>query len=351
MASSKQDGTAAATEQLGSMSLGESVERRKEKEPEPTPKNWTKTKFCLACEKESDALKTCNGCQCVWYCDKKCQNKHRKEHKKECRVIKKELDKRGGKLDLGTEEDIGPLGKLIPREECHICMQVLPIHPNLHSYAACCGKKICGGCDFQHGRKNTERTCPFCRTAAPGSDEETLAQLRKRVERKDPQALLSMAIIYGEGLLGLSVDHAKCIALMRQAADLGLPGAQWMLGNFYRDGEMGLEQSEEEVLKYLGKAAKVGHTTAQSNLGCIAGEKGYYVAAMCLFRLSASGGQKVSMENLIEYFEHGLLRHADLAESLQAMYCARAEMRSQDRDKYVVHLKITGEYYAEFDDI
>jgi len=76
------------------------------------------SKMCSACEKESDAAKCCNGWRCVWYCDKKCQNKHWKEHKKECRRIKKELDKRGGKLDLGTEEDVGPLGKLPPRIHC-----------------------------------------------------------------------------------------------------------------------------------------------------------------------------------------------------------------------------------------
>ena len=57
-------------------------------------------KFCSACGKKSDTVKKCTACKCVWYCDKDCQNKHRKEHRKECRRIKKELNKRGGKLDL-----------------------------------------------------------------------------------------------------------------------------------------------------------------------------------------------------------------------------------------------------------
>ena len=63
-----------------------------------------------------------------WYCDKECQNKHWKEHKKECRLVKNILDQRGGKLDVGTEKDLGPLAALPPKEECPICMHVLPLH-------------------------------------------------------------------------------------------------------------------------------------------------------------------------------------------------------------------------------
>ena len=94
------------------MSLGESTEK-KDSETGTNTKNGTPTKkeMCSACGKKSSTLMKCRACKCVWYCDKDCQNKHWKEHKTECKPIKKELDKRGGKLDLGTEEDIGPLGK------------------------------------------------------------------------------------------------------------------------------------------------------------------------------------------------------------------------------------------------
>ena len=91
MASTEQDGTAATTvEQLGSMSL-KSVERKDDDEAnKPTTKNGTPTLtlLCSACGKKPNSLKKCNGCKCVWYCDKECQNKHRKEHKHECRPIK-----------------------------------------------------------------------------------------------------------------------------------------------------------------------------------------------------------------------------------------------------------------------
>ena len=150
-------------------------------------------------------------------------------------------------------------------------MQVLPVHERLHFYSVCCGKIICGGCEHQHQTKNKEwaakrgqktvprQTCAFCRTTAPGCAEEALARLSKRVELKDPNALRCMAMENGNGGLGLPVDQAKCIELLRESAGLGFPSAQYHLGSFYRFGEMGLEQNEEEALKYLEEAAEGGH--------------------------------------------------------------------------------------------
>ena len=346
MASSEEDGTAAAAaDQLGSMSLGQSVERKDDE----TESNEAPTKLCSACGEKSDALMKCRACKCVWYCDKDCQNKHWKEHKKECKPIKEVLDKRGGKLDLGEELDVGPLAKVPQREECPICMRVLPIQGPLHTYYTCCGKTICGSCDFQHGRKNTERTCPFCRTAVPRSDEEELAQLHKRVELKDRNALRLLAFDYRDGRLGLPMDQAKCIELLRESADLGCPSAQYQLGCDYDNGEMGLEQNEEEARKYYEKAAEGGHIESRHNAGCVVYDNGDHVAAMRHWRQSASGGLKTSMGALIECFEDGFLHHADLAESLQTFYRARAEMKSKGRDRYIKHLKMTGAYDVSMD--
>ena len=349
MSSSKESNTAAAAEQLGAMSLGESAERT-DNETEPNAENGTPTKFCSACGKKSDTVKKCTACKCVNYCDKECQNKHRKEHKKECRRIKKELDKRGGKLDLGGELDVGPLGKLSLREECPICMRVLPLLEKLSMYYACCGKTLCGGCDVQHKMKQGEQTCAFCRTAAPRTDEEVLARIRKRVELNDPQAMLNLAMHNGRGELGLPVDQAKCIDLLRQCAGLGYPPALFSLGNFHETGEMGLERNNEEALKYYEKAAEEGDVYARHNLACKKKTNGDHVAAMRYWRMSAPDGSKRSMAGLIECFEDGLLHHANLAETLQAFYRSRFEMASEDRNKYIAYLKMKGEYRKEYYD-
>ena len=41
------------------------------------------------------------------------------------------------------------------------------------------------------------------------------------------------------------------------------------------------------------------------------------------------------MDNLIAGFEAGFLHHGDLSEALEAMYLARAEMKSKDRDQWI----------------
>ena len=182
----------------------------------------------------------------------------------------------------------------------------------------------------------------------PKSEAEYLVNLRKRVELKDPDALCSIALKYGHGRFGLSVDQRKCIELLRESASLGFPAAHYQLGAFCFCGHVGLEQNEEEALKYYQQAAESGDVAARHNLGGIEFRSDNHLAAMRHFRLSASGGFKHSVGGLIACFEDGFLHHADLAETLQAFYRARAEMKSEDRGKYIKHLKRTGEYREEY---
>ena len=55
------------------------------------------------------------------------------------------------------------------------------------------------------------------------------------------------------------------------------------------------------------------------------------------------------MKTLIVCFEIGILHHDDLAETLQAFYRSRFEMKSEDRDLYIKHLKMIGEYETEYE--
>jgi hypothetical protein len=241
-------------------------------------------------------------------------------------------------------------------------MRVLPLCFSLHLYSGCCGKTVCGGCYHQHRIKANEANakreqkkqpplpekCAFCRTTLP-DDEEYLAQLRKRVELNDPDALYVLASNYGGGGLGLPVDQTKCIELLRESADLGNPYAQYHLGDYHRNGQMGLEQNEEEALKCFKESADGGHVIARHLLACME-DRSDKVAAMHHARLSASGGYKKPIEGLIACFEDGLLRHGSLAETLQAFYRSKAERKSNDRDHYIEHLKKTGHYKALYED-
>jgi TPR repeat protein len=158
-----------------------------------------------------------------------------------------------------------------------------------------------------------------------------------------------MAIEYGYGDLGLPVDQAKCIDLLRESAGLGCHEAQFKLGVFHATGAMGLEQSEEEALSHWKKAAEEGSLTARHNVGCKEYDNGNRVAAMRHWRLSAAGGWTLSMEALIGYFEDGLVHHGDLAKALRAFYHARDEMKSKGRDHHINYLKMIGEYGEELE--
>jgi TPR repeat protein len=160
----------------------------------------------------------------------------------------------------------------------------------------------------------------------------------------------NLAMYYSDGGMGLPVDQAKCVELLRQSADLCCTDAQFQLGMFYHNGMMGLQQNNDKGLKYNKKAAEGGHLLSRHRLGLQEQGNGDYVAAMRHLRLSASAGLKLSMDKLIDFFfMYGLLCHRDLAETLQAFYLARAEMKSEDRDKFIAHLKRIGEYQAEYD--
>ena len=154
---------------------------------------------------------------------------------------------------------------------------------------------------------------------------------------------------YGNGQYGLAVDRAKCIDLLREAADLGCSAAQYQLGQFHHDGKMGLKRNKKKALKYWEKAAEGGKVDARHSLGVVEGKKGNDVAAIRHLRLSASGGFRRSMESLISAFEHGVLHHSDLSESLRRYYRSRTEMKSEGRDQHIAYLKRAGEYKAEYD--
>lgn len=232
-------------------------------------------------------------------------------------------------------------------------MRAMPLHEKLLFYFPCCGKTVCGGCEYQHEMKRREQvvppSCAFCRTAQVESAEEDLARTRKRAELKDPHAVYNMAVAYGTGRRGLPLDMAKCHDLLHQAAGLGYVHAQYQLGLYHHFGNRGLERSEGKALEYFKVAAEGGHILARHSVGCMAHANGDILATMRHLRVAASGGYLRSKADLMRCFKDGLFHHSDLAATLQAMYLARADMRSEGRDKFIERLKEIGEYDEECD--
>ena len=124
---------------------------------------------CANCGKESsDVTNTCNKCKSVMYCNAVCKKKHRSKHKKECcrRVAERAAE-------LHDEQ----LFKQPPPqyEDCPICLERMPSLGTGRKYKSCCGKVICSGCIYAvRIRDGDVGLCPFCRSPAPTSDEETI---------------------------------------------------------------------------------------------------------------------------------------------------------------------------------
>mmetsp|Transcript_22663 Transcript_22663/g.65256 ORF Transcript_22663/g.65256 Transcript_22663/m.65256 type:complete len:351 (+) Transcript_22663:161-1213(+) len=322
---------------------------------ESTAESNKPEKFCSACGRSgaSTDLKKCTACKCVFYCDVSCQKSHRKEHKFHCKQVQTILAKRRDTAEEG--ECLGPLEEPPPREECPICMRVLPIEEELGSYMTCCGKILCSGCLLEQEKRldalNAERTCAFCRTVAAKSPEEQHQRELRRMVMKDRVAILGVALNFRDGCVGPSrstgivpVDKAKSVELLRQAADLGSEGAHYRLGMLHQTGEMGVTINEAKAMSHYEEAAERGHVFSRHNLGVVAYGGDNKTLAMRHFRIAAAAGYGQSIDGLILCFEDAVMRHSDLAESLQARDRAQLEMKSEARDHAMAHLREKGMY-------
>ena len=363
---------AAAADELASMSFGSAA---------PAPANVEDDKFCSN-GGETAELKGCNGCRCIRYCSAKCQKKHWKIHKKECKRIEAVLKKGipgGGKyyLDFSKQvdgEESGLFDEPPKNPDCDICMVRLPMEQSLWLYWSCCGKSVCCACDVDNenaiakqNEKKAERKqkllerrrCPFCRTPEPEDAEECISRLKKKDGLGDARATWLLATFHKDGAHGAARDETKALQLYGKAADLGDIDARATLGFIYQDGLFGAEVDLKKAIMHLELAAKGGHVLARDTLGVIAVEKVVEetlskirrdpknrlacLNAILHWRISAAAGYTPSVIFLVGNFEMGLIRHKDLASSLQARDKARLEMKSESRDRYIKHLKRTGE--------
>ncbi|MGQ0800181.1 MAG: tetratricopeptide repeat protein [Pseudomarimonas sp.] len=93
----------------------------------------------------------------------------------------------------------------------------------------------------------------------------TVAELRKRADGGDREAMYALAIEY---LTGESIpqDYAQAAAQLEKAAQLGLVEAQYNLGVCFQRGD-GKPKSIEQAMRWWGMAAEAGHAEALYMLG------------------------------------------------------------------------------------
>jgi len=351
---------AAAADQLASMSLGGGG-------AEPAP-NVETNKFCSNCGKTGDDLKGCNSCRCIRYCSAKCQKKHWKHHKADCRRIKAALSDETRTEDYCVDltearaDSSGLFDQPPPPPDCALCMIPVSVDDTFYDHAPCCGTITCSACNLEVVKAremvNTKRAlkkqsplphcCEFCRAPEPvgiGISNNEIASfvlkgITARAKKNDPEAIWKLAMAHKEGACGLPVNEQKALELLKRAADLGNSRAQYNLGLGYKHGGgLGLEVDKEKARDLFESAAKGGNVKARYALGSDEFSEGNKVDAVRHWRIAAASGYKHAMDALIAFFEGDYLTHKDIAKSLRARDKACLDMRSDSRDRYLARFK------------
>eukprot|EP00956_Cyclotella_meneghiniana_P016176 scaffold25426_cov40-Cyclotella_meneghiniana.AAC.3 len=221
---------------------------------------------CAACGKSNISLKSCKACKLVKYCGVDCQVAHRPKHKKTCKEKAAEL--------FDAQLFAQPQAK----EDCPICMRMLPSENNGRGYHSCCGKIICNGCVFSLNQ--TQDRCPFCNAPTPTTTDEWNKRLFERIDKyNDPYAIETLGCCYESGEDGFPVDHMKAVELYKRASELGSASGHYNLGNSYRLGR-GVGIDRKKATHHLQMAAMMGNVLARNNLGSMESANGKYVCAM-----------------------------------------------------------------------
>jgi TPR repeat protein len=201
----------------------------------------------------------------------------------------------------------------------------------MEQYFPCCGKSICGGCEYSFRMSGNEETCPFCKSDRMSkTDAENVEDLMKRVEANDAFSMMVLGNKYYHGNEGLQQDRERAIELWTRAAKLGSSKAHYQLGDEYDEGG-----DHKMARLHYEAAAMAGHEDARNNLGTMEAQSGNMERAVKHWMIAASGGHCKAMKNLLIAFNQGLVSRNAMDSTLTAYNNACAEMRSEARDAYI----------------
>ena len=87
----------------------------------------------------------------------------------------------------------------------------------------------------------------------------------KAAELGHAQAAFQLYYLYKEGR-GVKKDQARAVRWLTRAAELGHPGAQAFLGDIYANGEMGVKRNLAQAIHWYRKAAAQGNRWGREEL-------------------------------------------------------------------------------------
>ena len=123
--------------------------------------------------------------------------------------------------------------------------------------------------------------------------------LNPLLELQVPEAYMMMAILYEHGRVGKPKSQGQSLRLLKQAADLGLPKAQFHLGAYYSAKDGGDIQENDKIAKqWLHCALDQGYGDAGYELGIIYDEPGQYQKALSALKQGAQYGSGLALSSL-----------------------------------------------------
>ncbi|KAL7523925.1 hypothetical protein ACHAXR_001505 [Thalassiosira sp. AJA248-18] len=287
------------------------------------------TPQCAACGKGGDALKKCNSCKLVKYCNINCQRAHWSVHKNVCK-------QRAAEIHDET------LFKEPPPFECPICFIHMPNSTNI-IYQTCCGKLICCGCEagVEKECKVGVPACPFCRVLGPTTDKEIIRRVKKRMDVNDGEAFYMQGSWYKTGDFGFPQDLSKALELWHKAAQLGCAEAHAQLGNAYFYGQ-GVDKDKRKAKHHHELAAIGGHTVSRHNLASYDIVDRKMKRAMKHYMIAAGAGYAPSLQYIREGYLAGHISKNEYEQTLRAFQGASNDLKSDRRKEAMRNCQITG---------
>ena len=289
---------------------------------------------CANCDKDVSNPNICNKCKAATYCNASCKKKHRSKHKKDCEkrvaeLHEEQLERKKRAAELHDEK---LFKQPPPNEDCPICMLLLPSLNTGIRNQSCCGKTICSGCVRAVAKRDGVGLCPFCRTPAPTTNEESIIQIKKRVEIGDAEAIYGLGCWYSSGDDGLPQNYAKALELWHRAAELGNAIAYFNIGCAYDLGN-GVERDDKKADHYWELAAMRGDVESRHNLGSKEGRAGNMDRALKHFMIAVSFGDNASLKKIKLLFMHKYATKDDYAKALRVYQETLIEIKSAQRDE------------------
>lgn len=226
--------------------------------------------------------------------------------------------------------DIDLFAPIPEREECPLCMILLPIDELEIRFVVCCGKSICLGCLYKHMQTETKKgvpkgkqKCAFCCQPTP---KNFIKPTKKLMKRDNRYAYMDMALRHklGDGVIQ---SETKALVMYIRAAELGHCDAYGSIGHYYGEGIAPVEQDKSKELEYYKIAAKKGSIEAHQRLASL--EVSNCVSHM---KVAAGAGDQSAMNDLMKFYKLGLLPKEALDQSLRAFQASNDAMKSEDRD-------------------